>query len=47
MDYAALSTEWDLEDATVLKQTGLNSELLTMAKTLYKYLCTLWEEISA
>ena len=42
IDYAALSTEWGIDDATILARTGIEPELLTMAKSLYKYLCELW-----
>ena len=44
MDYAALATEWDIDDATIQKQTGIKPELLSNAKALYGYLCSLWEE---
>ena len=44
MDYAALATEWDIDDSTVLKRTGFEPELLSKAKALYRYLCSLWEE---
>jgi len=44
MDYAALATEWNINDATTQKQTGIKPELLTNAKALYGYLCSLWEE---
>jgi thiamine kinase-like enzyme len=44
MDYAALATEWLFDDDTILKRTGFNPESLTKAKTLYGYLCDLWEE---
>jgi len=46
MDYAALGTEWNLDNEMILERTNINPELLTMAKTLYKYLCNLWEEIT-
>ena len=42
MDYAALSFEWGIDDAVVSERTGLELELLVMAKVFYKYLCTLW-----
>jgi len=42
MDYAALSSEWGIDDAVVIEQTGIELELLLMAKTFYKYLCALW-----
>jgi thiamine kinase-like enzyme len=44
MDYAALATEWQIDDATILSRTGFNQTSLTQAKALYEYLCTLWEE---
>lgn len=44
MDYAALVTEWQIDDATILARTDFNPESLTKAKALYGYLCTLWEE---
>ena len=47
MDYAALGIEWKIDDKVIIKQTGLEAEPLTMAKTLYKYLCALWEELTA
>jgi len=46
MDYAALGTEWGLDNEVILERTSINPELLTMAKTLYKYLCNLWQEIT-
>ena len=42
MDYAALSFEWGIDDAVVVERTGVELELLVMAKTFYKYLCALW-----
>lgn len=47
MDYAALGTEWGLDDATILSRTGLDPELLTNAKALYNYLCRLWERATS
>jgi thiamine kinase len=44
MDYAALATEWQIDDATILTRTDFNPESLTKAKALYGYLCALWEE---
>ena len=44
MDYAALATEWQIDDATILARTDFNPESLTKAKALYQYLCALWEE---
>jgi thiamine kinase len=46
MDYAALATEWEIDDATMHRQTGLEPEELTMAKSLYCYICALWKEIT-
>lgn len=46
MDYAALSFEWQIDDKKLLAQTNFEPELLSMAKSLYKYLCTLWEEVT-
>jgi thiamine kinase len=46
MDYAALCVEWGINDAMVLNQTGIKPESLTMAKSLYSYLCKLWKEIT-
>jgi len=46
MDYAALASEWQLDDATVLAKTGIEPEMLTMAKALYLYLCLLWDTAS-
>ena len=43
MDYAALATEWQIEDAIVLERTKFESESLIQAKALYWYLCNLWE----
>ncbi len=46
MDYAALGIEWGIDDAAIVARTGLESEELTMAKSLYHYLCALWKEIT-
>lgn len=42
MDYAALSFEWGIDDALVIERTGVELELLLMAKVFYKYMCALW-----
>lgn len=42
MDYAALSVEWEIDNAVVIERTGVELELLIMAKTFYKYMCVLW-----
>jgi thiamine kinase-like enzyme len=47
MDYAALATEWQLDDSTVLKLSKCNPGRLTKAKRLYRYLCLLWDEASS
>jgi thiamine kinase-like enzyme len=46
MDYAALGIEWGIDDATIVARTGLVPEELMMAKSLYRYLCALWKEIT-
>lgn len=43
IDYAALATEWQIDDAFILERTKVEPELLTKAKVLYRYLCLLWE----
>jgi thiamine kinase-like enzyme len=43
MDYAALATEWQIDDITMQAKTGLDRAHLKMAKPLYKYLCSLWQ----
>ncbi|MDX2427749.1 MAG: choline/ethanolamine kinase family protein [Xanthomonadales bacterium] len=45
MDYAALATEWQIDDATMHRQTGIDLDLLTMASAIYTYLRALWQEI--
>lgn len=47
MDFAAIGIEWGIDDATVLAHTGAKPELLLIAKKLYRYLCDLWEEVTA
>ena len=47
MDYAALATEWQIDDSIILKRTKCEPELLTKAKALYRYLCLLWEDATA
>jgi thiamine kinase len=46
MDYAALGIEWGIDDATIVARTGLKPGLLTMSKSLYRYMCALWKEIT-
>lgn len=45
MDYAALAVEWGIEDAVMVKKTGLDPGLFALAKQLYSYLCKLWGEV--
>ena len=47
MDYAALGVEWEIDDSILLTKTGIEPELLIMAKLFYKYLYALWEEATA
>ena len=47
MDYAALAIEWGLDNAVVLEHIKCDAELLNNAKSLYRYLCVLWEHSSA
>ena len=46
MDYAALAVEWGINDGDVVGRTGVEPELLSVAKVLYKYVCALWEEVN-
>jgi thiamine kinase len=46
MDYAALSVEWDIGSAEIVKRVALEPASLEMAKTLYLYICELWNEVS-
>lgn len=43
MDYAALTVEWAIDDSLFTRQTGIEPALLAKAKTLYRYICALWE----
>jgi len=45
LDYAAFGIEWQIDDTRLLAQTRFEPELLTMAKSIYKYLCALWEVV--
>ena len=47
MDYAALATEWQIDDLTILERTNFKPQLLTRAKAVYRYLCLLWEDATA
>ena len=42
MDYAALGVEWGIDEALIITRTGVEPELLSMAKSWYGYLCDLW-----
>lgn len=44
IDYAALSVEWDIDSAEIVKRVALEPGLLESAKTIYLYICQLWEE---
>lgn len=46
MDYAALATEWALDDIVVLDRTPFEPESLVKARALYRYLCLLWENLN-
>jgi len=46
MDYAALAVEWGIDDTVVVARSGVEPELLTMAKDLYRYLCALWQAVA-
>ena len=43
MDYAALATEWHIDNQTILKRTGFTTASLADAKALYQYMCALWQ----
>lgn len=43
LDYAALVVEWGMDEDAIIKLTGSDSESLTRAKSLYRYMCSLWE----
>lgn len=43
MDYAALQVEWDIDEDSITRQSGFDPELLSQAKSLYRYMCELWE----
>ena len=46
MDYAALGVEWGIDDDFIASHTGIDPTLLVGAKSLYRYICDLWEEQS-
>ena len=43
MDYAAFGIEWGLDDEIIVKRSGVDAQILVLAKTLYLYICSLWE----
>jgi len=43
MDYAALVTEWQIEEKAVLEKAGFDPAHLETARSLYSYMCALWE----
>jgi len=43
IDYAAFGIEWGVDDAVITACAGTEPALLTASKTLYRYLCDLWE----
>jgi len=47
MDYAALSVEWNIGSAEIVDRVALEPALLETAKTVYQYLCQLWNEVRA
>ncbi len=47
MDYAALAVEWGIADEVVVARSGIEPESLSMAKDLYRYLCALWQAVTA
>jgi len=47
MDYAALGVEWTLDNKQIFAHAGIDPELMSMAKSLYGYLCELWETATA
>ena len=47
MDFAGLAVEWKIDNTSIINHTGIQPELLSMAKTLYRYVCELWEEVTA
>jgi len=47
MDYAALAVEWEVDNKLITSRTGIEPEMMTMATSLYRYLCNLWEAATA
>lgn len=45
MDYAALAVEWEIDSLTVAEKTGLEPGLIAGARSIYCYLCALWEGV--
>jgi thiamine kinase-like enzyme len=46
MDYAALVVEWGIDNTLITARTDTTPDLLSRAKSLYNYICTLWEEVT-
>jgi len=47
MDYAALAVEWGLDNETVCAKTGIDVDVLGLAKGVYAYMCHLWEAVKS
>ncbi len=45
IDYAALAVEWGMAENEVAARSSMDVHLLAPAKTLYRYLCALWEAV--
>jgi aminoglycoside phosphotransferase (APT) family kinase protein len=45
MDFAALSIEWCIDDAEMIRRVALDPALLDTAKTIYQYICELWTAV--
>ena len=45
MDFAALSIEWGIDDAEMIRRVALDPALLDTAKTIYQYICQLWTAV--
>ncbi len=43
LDYAALATEWAIDDKTIMDRAPVDPDQLATAKTIYQYLCSLWQ----
>lgn len=47
MDYAVLGVAWNIDSDEIANRTALEPDLLELAKTIYLYICQLWEEVRA